>query len=85
MEATVSTAAIRYFSHKGIPTFSAAEAAIDLVFSSALDAQANSEANIPRPASKTNKPGPGAKSKTVPTIVINPPTTPTNNRHSNEP
>lgn len=81
----VQTAAIKYFAHKGIPTFSAAEAARDFVFNIAREAQANSVAKIPSPASKTNIPGPGAKRKIVPTTVIKPPTTPMKTRQIREP
>ena len=84
-EISVQTAAMRYFIQSGIPTFSAADAAIDFVLRIAREAQANSVAKIPKPASKTNIPGPGAKRKTVPTMVMSPPTTPIKIRHTNEP
>lgn len=85
IETAVKPAAIRYFNQSGMPTLLAAFAAIVLVFKIALDAHANSDAKIPSPASNTNKPGPGAKRKTVPTIVINPPITPTKIRQIREP
>jgi hypothetical protein len=85
IDADVKIAARRYFNQRGIPTLSAALAAILFVLCMALEAQANSEAKIPRPANKTNKPGPGANKKTVPIMVTNPPTTPTNTRQIREP
>ena len=81
----MARAAKRYFIQSGIPTFSAAEAAIDFVFKIARDAHANSVAKIPKPASRTNIPGPGAKRKTVPIIVIKPPITPIKIRHTSDP
>ena len=85
IERTVHTAAIMYFIQSGIPTFSAAVAAIVLVLSMAREAHANSVAKIPRPASNTSNPGPGAKRKTVPMIVTNPPMTPMNTRQMSDP
>lgn len=81
----MQSAAIKYFAQSGIPTLSAAEAAIDLVFKIARDAHANSVARIPSPASSTNIPGPGANKKIVPITVISPPTTPMKILHSREP
>ena len=85
MEIAVQIAAIMYFIQSGIPTFSAAVAAIVLVFRMARDAHANSVAKIPSPASNTSNPGPGAKRKIVPTIVTNPPMTPMKTRQRSEP
>lgn len=85
MDKTVAHAAIKYLTQSGIPNVSEAAAAIVLVLWMARDAHANSDAKIPNPANKTRVPGPGANKKTVPTIVINPPTTPTNTRQTNEP
>lgn len=85
IDTTVAPAAIKYFTHSGIPNFSEATAAIVLVLWIALDAHANSEAKIPSPANRTRIPGPGANKKTVPTMVIKPPTTPMKIRHTNDP
>ena len=76
IENTAAPANIKYLSQAGIPTLSAAVCAMLFVLLTALLAQANSVAKIPRPASKINTPGPGATKAIAPSTVIVPPSTP---------
>ena len=85
IENTAPPAIKKYLTQGFIPVRSAALLAISLVRIIMRPAQANSVAKIPRPASRTKIPGPGATNNTAPKTVTPAPIKPMKIRQNKRP